>query len=406
MENSTNPYYYHYKIDFTQYATKLSALAAKQAQPNARIDWCFPSWESALEQIDITQEPIESLDELYLQRAIQLRNHYDYLILFYSGGNDSNQILETFMLNNIFLDEIMIIERYDSSVESSMTKLELLTAFPEFYESGKAAIPQAKFYIETFSPKTKLSVNTNFYQTNRNLWESFTDVSLKNHLNSANAGINSRMLPRFVDPSYINSDWIKLMEVKKVGLIYGKEKVSLEQDRTGYYIFMNDVHVAEYVDPYYFLSPKNLQNNTELFYSHPDFVKIHVKQAHQLIHQLDPHYINDRSNPLYYTRALEDIYAKVIYDRKYQRLYTGLKTVDLVKERFPTRDKLDIKPYEVIELGTELYLKILENDQNSNYHKLLAEIKLHFLPNVQLNKIRSLYTRTSCRTKKYYVKYK
>ncbi len=401
---NNHPYYYYYKINDTVYNSKLSALSAKKRINN--ITWCFPSWELALEQIDVTQEPIESLDELYLQRAIQLRNQYDYLILFYSGGNDSNQILETFMLNNIFIDEIIIIERYDSNIENSMTKLELLTAFPEFYESRKAAIPQAEFYIETFSPKTKLSINTNFYQTNRNLWDSFTDISLKNHLNSANVGINSRMLPRFVDPSYINNDWIKLMEIKKVGLIYGKEKVSLEQDHIGYYIFMNDVHVAEYIDPYYFLSPKNLQNNTELFYTHPSFVKIHIKQAHQLIRHVDSRYIINRSDPLYYTRVLEDTYAKVIYNRKYKRLYTGFKTVDLVKEKFYALNKLDIKPYEVIELGTELYLKILESDQNSNYHKLLTEIKYHFLPNVELSKIRSLYTRTSCRTKKYYVKYK
>lgn len=54
-----------------------------------------------------TIEPEESLRELYKQRAIQIRESYDYLILYYSGGSDSSTILRTFLDNNIFLDEIV-----------------------------------------------------------------------------------------------------------------------------------------------------------------------------------------------------------------------------------------------------------------------------------------------------------
>ena len=59
-------------------------------------------------QFDWTKEPQQSLKELYKQRAIQLRDKYDYLILSYSGGSDSHQALETFLNNNIFIDEIFI----------------------------------------------------------------------------------------------------------------------------------------------------------------------------------------------------------------------------------------------------------------------------------------------------------
>lgn len=48
------------------------------------------------------------ITEVYRMRAQQLRDKYDYLILWFSGGADSTTILESFVLNNIHLDEVMI----------------------------------------------------------------------------------------------------------------------------------------------------------------------------------------------------------------------------------------------------------------------------------------------------------
>lgn len=49
-----------------------------------------------------------SLDELYRQRAQQLRDTYDYLILNYSGGADSHNVLMSFLNNNIKIDQISV----------------------------------------------------------------------------------------------------------------------------------------------------------------------------------------------------------------------------------------------------------------------------------------------------------
>jgi hypothetical protein len=43
------------------------------------------------------------LTTLYKERAEQLRDNYDYLVLHYSGGSDSHNILHTFLSNNIKL---------------------------------------------------------------------------------------------------------------------------------------------------------------------------------------------------------------------------------------------------------------------------------------------------------------
>jgi hypothetical protein len=60
--------------------------------------------------------PISILD-LYKVRAIQLRQKYNYLILMFSGGSDSVQILHSFVKNNIMLDEIRIMS-IDKAVQS------------------------------------------------------------------------------------------------------------------------------------------------------------------------------------------------------------------------------------------------------------------------------------------------
>ena len=43
-----------------------------------------------------TVEPAESLVQLYQRRAQQIREKYDYLVLFYSGGADSHNMLQSF----------------------------------------------------------------------------------------------------------------------------------------------------------------------------------------------------------------------------------------------------------------------------------------------------------------------
>lgn len=68
------------------------------------VEWHFNKAE--MSAYDWTQEPTESLAELYRQRAQQIRDNYDYVVVWYSGGPDSWNLLESFVANNIHIDEI------------------------------------------------------------------------------------------------------------------------------------------------------------------------------------------------------------------------------------------------------------------------------------------------------------
>jgi hypothetical protein len=60
------------------------------------------------ENFDRTKLGKVPLNVLYKDRAQQLRDTYDYLILYFSGGADSFNILKTFLDNNIKLDEVCV----------------------------------------------------------------------------------------------------------------------------------------------------------------------------------------------------------------------------------------------------------------------------------------------------------
>jgi hypothetical protein len=69
-------------------------------------DFEFHFNNHVFDNIDWTTEPETDIETMYKERAQQLRDKYRYLIVLFSGGSDSIQILNTFMKNNIFIDEI------------------------------------------------------------------------------------------------------------------------------------------------------------------------------------------------------------------------------------------------------------------------------------------------------------
>lgn len=83
------------------------AECLRYASEIKRSDITYHYFDSVWETMDWSNEPVESLKELYKQRAQQLRDKYDYLVLWFSGGSDSTGILNAFVENNIKLDEVV-----------------------------------------------------------------------------------------------------------------------------------------------------------------------------------------------------------------------------------------------------------------------------------------------------------
>ena len=88
--------------DFTSYSKVEAAEQAKST--NSNVTWHFLDAECALYPWKIDSQV--DLKKLYRQRAEQIRNQYDYTVIWYSGGADSTNVLKSFVDNNIHIDEI------------------------------------------------------------------------------------------------------------------------------------------------------------------------------------------------------------------------------------------------------------------------------------------------------------
>jgi hypothetical protein len=69
----------------------------------------FHFYDEVYGSYDWKKEPTESLEELYKERAIQLREKYKHLVLMISGGADSTTMLQSFLKNNIKVDELVCV---------------------------------------------------------------------------------------------------------------------------------------------------------------------------------------------------------------------------------------------------------------------------------------------------------
>jgi hypothetical protein len=113
MSNSFMDRYGYYQIgDFKTYSVyQVMDYYHKDPQPYV---WIYN--DDFFSQYDWSQEPKESLDELYKNRAKELREQYDYIVLYYSGGYDSSNMLRAFLDNGIYPDEICVFySRHDTT---------------------------------------------------------------------------------------------------------------------------------------------------------------------------------------------------------------------------------------------------------------------------------------------------
>jgi hypothetical protein len=139
-----------YQVGEQKYFSKFQAVMASKQTGH------FPEWnfnDEVFGQQDWTVEPTENLWEIYRQRAQQLRDNYDYIILLYSGGSDSQNILQSFLFNNITLDEVFCYGPF-SGIDTSTQKV---TKAPEnmYREIDLVALP----YLREMSKNYKFHVN-------------------------------------------------------------------------------------------------------------------------------------------------------------------------------------------------------------------------------------------------------
>jgi len=98
----------HYNVGEKKFYSKILACiyATENKLPRSSLEWHFN--EDTYDTTDWEIEPEESLDQLYELRAREIRAQYDYVIISYSGGADSHNVLMSFIRAGLHVDELVI----------------------------------------------------------------------------------------------------------------------------------------------------------------------------------------------------------------------------------------------------------------------------------------------------------
>ena len=260
----------YYQVDTVKTFSKFEAYNFAKGDMS-KIQFIYN--DDVMSQVDWTQEPTESIDELYLERVNQLRSKYDYLVLMYSGGIDSHTILETFLKNNVHLNEICTFTTEKVEHRSSKFNQEVF----------KAAVP----YVKSLD-LTKLGTKFRLVDITDMIINMYNDEFHFEHHHLYNQGAG----PQWVNAtrSHITKskieDHMKLTENgKSVCYIWGFDKPRVAIEDNKYYCkFVDnciDLNMRQYVNRST-LKDKFGNFYDEAFYISREFPKITIKQVHAL----------------------------------------------------------------------------------------------------------------------------
>jgi hypothetical protein len=274
---------------------------------NNDIRWWFH--DEHFTQFNWQVEPNESLDQLYKQRAQQLRDEYDYLILCYSGGSDSHNILKTFERNNIKLDEINFhgafsrdVIKEPISTHPSLKNTEIYTVAEPYIKQLQKKWPNLKVDHYDWSESIK-----NVYLTDKNNdWISATGFARL----TPNAPGNRNTHHGYRDP------YNTFYKNKKIAYIFGQDKPRIIKHDNSWYIYFIDTLWVNTCD-----NTNDMESN-ELFYWHPSCDRMLAKQAHVLkrFFESDPlrmNYFNNITIDNFNVKKYYDLIKPIIYPTTY-----------------------------------------------------------------------------------------
>jgi hypothetical protein len=263
-----------YIVNQKVFFDKIEAILEAQKTLD-NIIWDF-HW-AQFNKIDWSIEPKLSLPEMYKLRAQQIRDQYDYVIIMFSGGADSTNVLYSFLDNNIRVDEIVSsiptsglrdFKVSTNNISSNNASEWLLTTIPAL-QKVSISHPDVKISINDFFQKM-LTYNTDDWLYQSSDWIHPSTVARYNLEQLTH-------IKKLADQG------------KKIAVIYGCEKPQLAfwEGKIISRIFDLGINVPR--QPFDIFYPNV---DPVLFYSTPEMPQILIKQSHEIVKAMYqiPHY--------------------------------------------------------------------------------------------------------------------
>lgn len=322
----------------------------------------------------------ESLKSVYKRRAQQLRDEYDYLILHYSGGSDSHEILMTFLDNNIKLDEVfvqMALEAKEKVHKPNNIDKSAANILSEWDYAIKPVLDMLKIKF----PEVKITVSDYLQNYETNFQKLMTEDTYVNnyHFNTTMELFRAHFSVSDNALSLVNKD-------RKVAEILGIDKPLVILNKNKFSLFFHDVTMGA-VHP---LRQEKYGVHIEPFYWTPKMPEICFEQAHVLMKffqsRPDLRYIIDigmfeplDQNYMGRLHAARKIYYETIYHYFDGNIFQVDKPVDYSnhgrsREKFFV-DIPDFKPYFN---KVDYYIKSFMNEFGAKSFLDTTRLKKHY----------------------------
>ena len=269
----------HYIANGQKYLTKIDAILSfpKAKTLSGRdvvrnLQWVF--FDDKFNEFNWFKEPKESLDQLYKNRAQQLRDTYDHIVVCYSGGVDSQQVLDSFVKNNILIDEICFFGSFQNDEKLQDNNSSKYVKSKNFglqnLEIQNVAIP----YVKEIQKKWP-NLIVDYYDHTEDFRQIYLDDKNYDWISTG----SNRFSPNRACKGLIHrirrpGQGINLLG-KKIAYIWGFDKPRL--------ICIEDKWYFYFVDSALGRNPGRSTNTyDEYFYWSPDAREILAKQAHEI----------------------------------------------------------------------------------------------------------------------------
>lgn len=242
---------FHNKTEALSYATQINA-------PVNAVKLMF--YDNVWKNFDRTKIGLD-LKTLYKLRAQQIRDKYDYLILYYSGGADSHNVLRSFLDNDIKIDEIAV--RWPKKLIGSSLYVpnSLDRTARNFVSEWDLVISKDLEQLRTTHPEIKITILDYVENIPRGYFNDST-FAKQNHMHSA---VNLLRMQKFTDTE-LNP------KGKRVCAIAGIDKPMLVEHKGKAFMFFTDDIVSLYT--------KAEESFREDFYWTPDMPELAYSMAY------------------------------------------------------------------------------------------------------------------------------
>jgi hypothetical protein len=265
----------YYTCNEIVFGSKLQAMLYANPK-NLPIKWHFN--DEKFDSYNWSVEPELNLDQLYDLRSRQIREEYDYVILSYSGGSDSNNILESFLRQGLFIDEIVTNWALDVSSKFIVNDVKVKDAWNNNAEFGLHTKHRLD-YIKNKSPNTRITL----LDTSKSILDSLLNNLNVDWVNTRNDVFNATGAFQF-NPLYFSELRKRLDKSNRIAYIIGidKPKLIIQDDKL--YLYFIDkttgiVSIQEDINEY-----SNITN--VMFYWSPDTCDLLCKQSHTVLKYL------------------------------------------------------------------------------------------------------------------------